>query len=146
MDTTENPRFLLQNSITKVEKTVLFLSASVADFVEYDPLRLYTPKEQEPYDALFDRFVRAVEVSIYVFKTYKYYLEGTKEGSLRDILGYMQRLNLVTDPLMWFEMRDVRNKIVHDYLPEQTAELLHLIAKKYTQELVLTCQKLQKIP
>ena len=49
----------------------------------------------------------------------------------------MEKLHLVESMTMWMEMRDMRNRIVHDYLPEQIKELHDLTMGKFGSELLL---------
>ena len=41
----------------------------------------------------------------------------------------MEKLRLVGSASLWLEMRNIRNRIVHDYLPEQTAQMFDLICQ-----------------
>ena len=43
---------------------------------------------------------------------------------------------MIASPSLWFEMRDLRNRIVHDYLPQQLEQLYTLIAGPYGDELL----------
>ena len=47
----------------------------------------------------------------------------------------MEKLNLVSGATLWLQMRNVRNRIVHDYLPEQTAQMYSEISGRYGREL-----------
>jgi uncharacterized protein with HEPN domain len=42
-------------------------------------------------------------------------------------LANTAKWNLINDVEQWFRMRDLRNRIVHDYLPEKLAEIYALI-------------------
>jgi hypothetical protein len=74
----------------------------------------------EPYDALASRFERLVEIALNsFFRSVELHQFGKKSESLRDRLLCMQKIGLVTSVELWMEMRDFRNRIAHDYLPEQ---------------------------
>ena len=96
---------------------------------------MYTPDELEPYDALSDRFIRTVEIAIKFFRSYEYYLQADQSQTLRDGLHRMEKLGLVSHIDIWLEMRDIRNRIVHDYVPEKIAELYQLIRGEFYTEL-----------
>jgi hypothetical protein len=68
-----------------------------------------------------------VEVAIKFFRTYEYYLQAEQSQTVRDGLHLMEKLGLVSGIDIWLEMRDVRNRIVHDYVPEKIAEMYRLI-------------------
>lgn len=112
------------------------VAASLADFQAFDPHINYTPKALEPYDALADRFVRAVECCLRFFRSRELAEFAEQSDTPRNLLNRMEKLGLVGSASLWLEMRNIRNRIVHDYLPEQTAQMFDLIAKTYGPELL----------
>lgn len=98
---------------------IALFEASVNAYDPFDPHREYTPKELEPYDAMADRYIRAVEAAIRFFRTYERYQFGESSDTLRDLLNRMEKLTLISSVQLWIEMRDQRNRIVHAYLPEK---------------------------
>jgi len=54
---------------------------------------------------------------------------------LRDQLNRMEKLNRITETSTWMAMRDVRNRIVHDYLPEDVKQIYQEIRGKFSDEL-----------
>ncbi|VAX38071.1 hypothetical protein MNBD_UNCLBAC01-1338 [hydrothermal vent metagenome] len=114
--------------------TINLVEASLKDIASYDPKKEYDPKEQEPYDALCDRFIRAVEIGLKFFRSYERLIAENSE-TLRDILNRMAKLDWISSTELWLKMRDVRNRIVHDYLPEDIAEIYEEIAGVFGGEL-----------
>ena len=55
--------------------------------------------------------------------------------TLRDQLNRMEKLSLITETSTWMAMRDVRNRIVHDYLPEDVKLIYQEIRGKFSDEL-----------
>jgi uncharacterized protein YutE (UPF0331/DUF86 family) len=102
---------------------IRLVKASLDSLAAYQPDRVYSPKEREPYDALCDRFIRAVEISIRFFRSYERYLFAEISDTLRDLLNRMEKVGVITAVELWLRMRDVRNRIVHDYLPEEIKDL-----------------------
>lgn len=141
----EDYQRLLQQATLKLEKAFALVAASVSDLPPYNPKYDYTPKELEPYDALSDRFVRCVEVFIRYFRTYEYYTESSNSQTYRDGLNKMAKLGLIRDVMLWLKMRDVRNKVVHDYLPAQTQQLFYEIMTVFFEELQFTKMQIDKI-
>jgi uncharacterized protein with HEPN domain len=47
----------------------------------------------------------------------------------------MHKLSLVSSVQLWVAMRDIRNRIVHDYLPEKLKELNDMIMGEMGAEL-----------
>ncbi len=126
----------------KVDRTFVLISASIDGLAPYQPDRTYTPKELEPYDALADRFIRCVEMFIKYFKFYEYHNYADKSVTLRDGLNVMEKVGLITSTPLWLQMRDVRNRIVHDYLPEHTSEMFDMIMGEFYAELQYTKDKI----
>ena len=88
-------------------------------------------KELINYDALSSRFERTTEMMMKLFRAIENHEEGGKIGSLRDCLNLMTKLSLIETPDEWMEIRILRNKISHDYLPEQL-NALWLAIKDFT--------------
>ena len=47
----------------------------------------------------------------------------------------MEKLNLIGSVQIWIDMRSVRNRIVHEYLPEAIKDIYDLILNQYGREL-----------
>jgi len=109
----------------------------LADYQPYSSGHNYAPKEREPYDALADRYMRAIEVCIKFFRVHERMMFADTSETYRDLLQRTHKLGMIASPGLWFDMRDLRNRIVHDYLPEQLEQLYSLIAGPYGVELLL---------
>lgn len=55
--------------------------------------------------------------------------------SFRDLLANMAKWDVIADPELWLRMRDLRNPLAHDDLPEQLAEIYRLIVGAFGPEL-----------
>ena len=126
---------ITEASLEKCLASIALVEASVGSMVLYDPLKQYTPKEREPYDALSDRFSRSIEISLKFFRSYEIYLFGESSATTRDLLNRMAKVELISSVKLWMEMRDVRNRIVHDYLPEEIQAIYDQIMGSYAAEL-----------
>lgn len=131
----DNKTRLLQEHYQKMLEAIYLVEASLETLPTYIPQHRYTPKEREPFNALCDRFVRAVEVAIKYFRTYDYYISGAFSDTLRDNLNKMEKLHLITSTDLWIDMRGLRNRIVHDYLPEALMGLYQEIQNRFGPEL-----------
>ena len=116
---------MLAASRDKLFAALELLFASVDDYSGFDPMLPYTPKQREPFDALSDRYLRAFESSLKFFKTWERVREAAPSETFRDLLLRMAKIGLITDLETWLNMRDIRNRIAHEYLP---AELAHIYA------------------
>ena len=81
----------------KVPSAIARVEASVNRVKPYQVDKQDTPQELEPYDALSDRFVRAVETSIKFFRSYEILMFAETSETLRDQLNRMEKLNLITE-------------------------------------------------
>jgi uncharacterized protein YutE (UPF0331/DUF86 family) len=97
--------------------------ASAAGYRPFAPDHVYSPQEREPFDALSDRFLRACESSLKFFRTWERVREAEISETFRDLLLRMEKLGLISGLATWIALRDLRNRVVHDYLPEELANL-----------------------
>jgi len=136
---------LVRSSREKCLAALALVHSSVKKLPPFDISRKYTHDELEPYDALSDRFIRAVEVSIRFFRSYEIYQQAEAPETFRDLMHRMEKYGLIQSAMLWIEMRDVRNRIVHDYIPEKRKEMFDLLLGKYSKELVHLARKLENI-
>jgi uncharacterized protein with HEPN domain len=120
----------------KASRAISLVQASLADFRPFDPNIEYSPKALEPYDALADRFVRAVECALRYFRSHELADFGEQSDTTRNLLNRMEKLGVISSTTLWQEMRNVRNRIVHDYLPEQQAAMFHEIQSRFGPKLL----------
>jgi nucleotidyltransferase substrate binding protein (TIGR01987 family) len=66
--------------------------------------------------------------------------DGSKLIGSKDIFRAALTINLVEDNAVWFEMINIRNKVVHEYLLQELDELAHDIKTNYFFEF----EKLEK--
>lgn len=118
-----NDPVILSASKDKLAAALDILFASVDAYVPFDPARRYTPKEREPYDALTDRYLRAFESSLKFFRTLERFREAAPSESFRDLLQRMEKYGVITAVSLWIEMRDTRNRVAHEYLPQELAKI-----------------------
>jgi len=126
---------LTRDALAKALDAIAILDASLTSVPPFDPARSYSPEELEPYDALSDRFIRAVEVAIRFLRSLERLEFAESSETLRDLLHRMEKLDLVSSAGLWLEMRDIRNRMVHDYLPEQRAAMFADILGPFGTEL-----------
>ena len=119
----------------KVLNTIMLVEASLSRITPYGVNQNYTPEEMEPYDAMSGRFIRAIEVSLKFFRTYERYLFVESSDTIRDLLNRMATVDLITSTQLWVAMRDVRNRIVHDYLPKDVKQIYDVIQNQFGNEL-----------
>lgn len=125
--------------------TVGLVQASLRKLVPYDDAHVYSAEESEPYDALSDRFIRAVESSLKFFRSYERLQFAEESDTLRDLLNRMEKLGLASSVELWFNMRDVRNRIVHDYLPGEIKQMYDDMLGPFAVELVTCAEQANRL-
>ena len=138
-------QLLLESSKKKALAAIALVEASLMDLSPYNDQKTYSPKELEVYDALSDRFIRAVEICIKFFRTYEYYLFTTPSDTFRDLLLNMEKQNVISSIEIWIDMRDIKNRIVHDYLPDQVKSIFDLLMVDFKNELFLVKRNINLI-
>jgi len=53
----------------------------------------------------------------------------------------MEKLKWISSVILWMEMRDVRNRIVHGYLPEEIKDIYDSIMGTFGKELLSLKEK-----
>ncbi len=132
---------LLAGSRDKLIAALALLFASVDTYPGFDPQRTYTPKEREPFDALSDRYLRAFESSLKFFRTWERVREAAPSESFRDLLLRMEKLDFISAAGLWLRLRDVRNRIAHEYLPGELEKIYLAIIGPGDQEMRRLAQK-----
>lgn len=125
-------------------RTIDLVAASIGDYQPFDPAVSYTPKALYPYDALADRFIRAVECGLRYFRSQELAEFAEQSDTKRTLLNRMEKLGLVSSANLWLAMRNVRNRIVSHYLPEQAAQMLEEISGGHGNELLCPGEKLRR--
>lgn len=136
---------ILQAFRQKTLDAIFLVEASLKRTGVFEADKKYTPVEREPYDALCDRFVRAVEISIKFLKSYEIKMFGESSETLRDLMLRMEKTDMISSLDIWFRMREVRNRIVHDYLLEEIQAMYHDIKQPFANELIRLKNKLADI-
>ncbi len=141
----DEQKVLTQAASQKVKDAVALVEASLSDIKPYDAEKFYTPKELEPYDALSSRFTRAIEVVLKFFRSYEKLLYAENSETLRDLLHKMEKLEFIDSVVQWMSMRDIRNRIVHEYLPEEIKGIYDSIMEDYGKQLLKVKKKIETL-
>jgi len=141
----DDQKIITTKALKQALDALNLIEASLNTYEAYDAGRKYSPREQEPYDALCDRFIRAVEICLKFFRSYEKLLEGVNSDTVRDLLNKMEKSRLIESTGLWLEMRDVRNRIVHDYMPEDIERIYTSIAGAFGKELLEVKERVKSL-
>lgn len=125
---------LLQAARQRLLAALDIFLASVESYTGFDPECEYTPKEREPFDALSDRFLRAFEAALKLFRTWERLREAAPSDTFRDLLLRAEKVGLISGAQRWIELRDMRNRIAHEYLPGELARLYAAMVTEGAEE------------
>lgn len=79
--------------------------------------------------------LRAFESSLKFFRTWERVREANISETFRDQLLRMEKVGFISDVGMWISLRDLRSRVVHDYLPDALADLYAAIIDEALPEL-----------
>ncbi|NLO19586.1 MAG: hypothetical protein GX121_06880, partial [Ignavibacteria bacterium] len=86
-----------------------------------------------------------VEMCSKFFRIYERMILGDSSDTYRQLLNNMSKIQLISSVDLWLDMKDVRNRIVHDYLPDETKQIFDDIIGAYSFELNRLLLKLDDI-
>ncbi len=136
---------LLGINFEKMQKSFALVEDSVTRLPPLKPEILNDSLAMEPYDALSSRFERFIEIALNkFFRSVEIHEFSKCSDSLRDRLFMMQKFGLISSVELWMEMRDFRNRIAHDYLPEQLAIIFNNIRDRFATEMRLCLEESTK--
>ena len=136
---------LLQAARRQLLAALDMFLASVADYQGFDPERTYTPKEREPLDAMSDRYLRAFEAALKLFRTWEHLREAGPSDTLRDLLLRAEKVGLISSVSQWIGLRDLRNRIAHEYLPSEIAKIYAAMVNDGAQEFRRLRQRVENL-
>lgn len=134
----------VQLDLEKVQKAHSVFRDSIVRLPSFKIEYVEDPLAMEPFDALASRFERCLEVLVGKFlRTLEIHETGLSSPTLRDRLNFAHKIGIVSDVEVWLEMRDFRNRIAHDYLPEQLAQIFAAIQGRFAHEIERTTEAIR---
>lgn len=132
-------RAAAQELVSAVEH-LKFSRDSVAQLEMVQIIADWPPEALEKVEALTSRFARVVDLLIHrVLRSIDFY-ELQEPGSLLDVANRAERRGLVISVDWLREMKDVRNRISHDYSGGRLPELLGFCMDEMN-DLLLACER-----
>lgn len=130
---------LLQNSLHTLNKSVEKAQAIVKQ-------EDYTFEEMETFDSLTSKFSRTSDIFLQKIIRTVWDLLHEDKMPLIDILNRAEKLEIIHSAEDMLEIRDIRNQIAHEYIPEAIQELVPDVIElsKALEENINTCQTFLK--
>lgn len=116
---------------TKIVKSLKYLEFTFVrvQSLSRDPAQL-SDLEFETWDGFATRFSRTAD--LFLSKYLKAYLKKDDpafDGGFRDQLNRAEKLGLIDDVKVWFEIRELRNVVVHEYSDEDLKAIFEKMIK-----------------
>ena len=108
---------LLQNSLKTLKR-------SVEKAQTIGQKKEYTFEEMEAFDSLTSKFSRASDIFLQKIIRTLWELLHEDKMPLIDILNKAEKLEIIHSADAMLEIRDIRNQIAHEYIPEAIQELV----------------------
>lgn len=134
---------LICQAYEDLEDSMKLLEYSLSKYKPFNPEVVYTYEDLEYYDSLSFRYEKAVESIFSYFKTLELYLFGETSETLRKRLQKMEKVGLIENLELYMEIKVLRNKVVHAYLPEKLQEIYESI-KNFGEILLKDFEKIKK--
>ena len=103
----------------------------------------YTFEELESFDSLTSKFARTSDIFLQkIIRTIWALLHET-QMPLIDVLNKAEKLSIIESSDQLIEIRDIRNQIAHEYLPEAIQELIPDVIElsKHLETNIQTCKR-----
>lgn len=128
---------LLQNSLDTLIKSVEKAQA-IGEKQEY------TFEEMETFDSLTSKFSRTSDIFLQKIIRTLWELLHEDKMPLIDILNRAEKLEIIHSADDMLEIRDVRNQVAHEYIPEAIQELVPEVIElsQALEENINTCKTL----
>ncbi len=109
---------LLQSELKLMNDAASILKYSYKKCIRIKSKKEYTLKELDAFENLTSRFARLNDIIIQrVIKTI-HSIDLDEITTVRDSINLAEKKNLIKSAQVMIEMRELRNSIVHEYIPD----------------------------
>jgi len=115
---------LLKEELELLNKSVLTLQLSVEKCSQIGQKEEYTFEELESFDSLTSKFGRTADIFTQKVLRTSWILLHEPFVPFIDLLNKAEKMNLIQSADQLLEIRDLRNQIAHEYIPEAITELI----------------------
>lgn len=131
MNVTEKTIALLRENIDMLNSSFETLSISVKKCIKIGKKSIYSFEESESFDSLTSKFARSSD--IYTQKVIKSIWIILKEPFVPfiDMMNIAEKYGIIDSADALIEIRELRNTISHEYIPESIPELVSDVLEIY---------------
>ncbi|MCB0351673.1 MAG: nucleotidyltransferase substrate binding protein [Bdellovibrionales bacterium] len=88
------------------------------------PIHSKNPEDLETYEALVSRFSRVTDIFISKYlRTVALNDDPAYSGALKDWVNYAEKKGVISSASTWMQIRELRNKIAHEYATRDLAQI-----------------------
>jgi hypothetical protein len=124
MNSEKNIR-LLSEEFQLLKKSLLHFQGSVEKCKKIGLKEVYSFEEMESFDSLTGRFARSADIYIQKVLRTIFILLREEAPFLANRLYKAEKAGIIVSADIMLEIKDLRNDIVHQYIPEATFELVN---------------------
>jgi len=139
----KNNRELLKQNWELLMRSLDSLKLSVEKVSNIGQKKAYTFEELESFDSLTSKFARTSDIFLQKILRTIWALLHETQMPLIDVLNKAEKLSLIESSDQLIEIRDIRNQIAHEYLPEAIQELVPEVIElsNHLETNIRTCQQ-----
>ncbi len=129
-----------RDELVAAREHLSFSAGSVSEVPAPSEAKSWTPEELEKVEAFTSRFARLVDLLVHrVLRAIDRY-ELNEPGTLLDVANRAEQRELIGSVDWLRELKDVRNRIAHDYAGHRLPELLNF-CRSQLPELLAVCNR-----
>ena len=139
----KNNQELLKQNWGLLIRSLDSLKLSVEKVSDIGQKKEYTFEELESFDSLTSKYARTSDIFLQkIIRTIWALLHET-QMPLIDVLNKAEKLSIIDSSDQLIEIRDIRNQIAHEYLPEAIQELVPDVIElsKHLETNIRACQR-----
>ena len=109
---------LLKSELELMNNASSVLNYSFKKCIKVGIKKKYTQKELDTFENLASRFARLNDIILQKILRSIHSIDLDDAGTLRDSINLAEKKRIIADAGKMIEMRELRNSIVHEYIPE----------------------------
>ncbi|MCL4547304.1 MAG: hypothetical protein M1480_19205 [Bacteroidetes bacterium] len=109
---------LLKSELELMNNASSILNYSFKKCIRIGKKKEYTQKESDAFENLASRFARLNDIILQKILRSIHLIDLDDAGTLRDSINLAEKKRIIADADKMIEMRELRNSIVHEYIPE----------------------------
>lgn len=124
---------LLKIELNLLERATKTLRYSQKRCLLLGKKEVYSLDEEERFESLTARFARVCDILVQKIFRLIDVIDLEDQGTVLDRINRAEKKGLIGSARLLIEMRELRNRIAHDYAPKAVAQIFHEVLAHTTQ-------------